>query len=329
MVLTSTSVNGHRALRLENEQLVVVVLPDKGADITEIRYKPGDVQFLMHTPMGLRPPGDRPPADFLENYEGGWQELFPNAGEEAVSRGVTVPFHGEVALLPWKVSVLQNDSEETSVLFIVRSRLLPLRLERRVRLCRGQAVLAIEETVHNESASHVSLMWGHHLVLGGSFLGEGCTLAACAGTILTPDELYEPRTARLAPGQREPWPFARGRTGERVDLRWIPSRAVHSHDDVVLTDLTVGRAMVANPRLGLSFQLNWDRQLFPYLVVWLPFGGADMPPLTGIYGLGIEPWASRYNLEEAIRHGEAIGLAGGASRETTLRVEIGRVQQGV
>ena len=42
--------------------------------------------MLFKTPWGLQPPGS-PPREgsdghaFLENYEGGWQELFPNCND--------------------------------------------------------------------------------------------------------------------------------------------------------------------------------------------------------------------------------------------------------
>ncbi len=98
-MLTDGEVNGHRALYLENDALKITVLPDKGADVYELVHKPSGVDFLMKTPQGLRPPGEEPPSDFLDNYEGGWQELFPNAGDPCEHGGVSLRFHGEVALL--------------------------------------------------------------------------------------------------------------------------------------------------------------------------------------------------------------------------------------
>ncbi len=84
-MITWTIVNGHLAVCLENEQLRVGVLPHKGGDIFEFVHKTAGgsehVQVLMQSPWGLKPPRHRPPLDFLENYEGGWQELFPNAND--------------------------------------------------------------------------------------------------------------------------------------------------------------------------------------------------------------------------------------------------------
>ncbi len=79
--------------------------------------------------------------------------------------------------------------------------------------------------------------------------------------------------------------------GRSFDLTRIPGPQIHSHDDVFLTDIDQGVLQVDNPRLGLRFWLDWNAALFGCVVNWQPYGGSDMPPLTGIYGVGIEPWA--------------------------------------
>jgi uncharacterized protein DUF4432 len=195
-----------------------------------------------------------------------------------------------------------------------------LLLKRRMRVRGDDPVLGIEEEVTNGCDSPAEFVWGHHVVLGGDFLEDGCRVDVPARTLITPEELYEPATASLAPGQTERWPLARSRdTGERVNLSRVPGPKARSHDDAFLTDLDEGRLSVTNPRKGLRFVLEWDAGLFRYVVLWAPYGGADLPPLTGIYGVGIEPWVSRHNLEEASRRGESVRLDPGQSLRTALR----------
>ena len=57
-------------------------------------------------------------------------------------------------------------------------------------------------------------------------------------------------------------------------------------------------------------------------MLWQPYGGAIAPPLTGSYALGIEPWTSMLNLEQAVAAGVAIELAGGASLTTSLQARL-------
>jgi hypothetical protein len=318
-MLSESEIRGHPALWLENDHLRISVLPRKGADIYQFIHKASGVDCLMKTPADLQPPGEQPPVDFLDNYEGGWQELFPNPGDAYEHRGTLIPFHGEVALLPWEYEILRNDEKEACVRLYVKCRVTPFSLERVMRLRRGLAFLELEERVTNLSDAPASFSWGHHIVLGGDFLEDGCLLDLPARTIQTPAEPYEPATARLAPGQSEPWPLARGRNpGEVIDLTHIPGPQIHSHDDVYLTGIDQGVLQVMNPRLGLRFWLDWNAALFGCVVNWQPYSGADTPPLTGIYGVGIEPWVTCLGLTQAIEQGKALTLERGSSLHARL-----------
>ena len=50
-----------------------------------------------------RPRGAIPIADWLSEYRGAWQELFPNAGAACTVLDVPLPFHGEVSTARWDV----------------------------------------------------------------------------------------------------------------------------------------------------------------------------------------------------------------------------------
>jgi len=322
-MLSTGLIRGHPALWLENELLRISVLPDKGADIYELIYKPSGVDFLYKTIPGLHPPGNRLPADIIENYEGGWQELFPNTGDACQYHGVTLPVHGEVALLPWEFTVVRDDDFETCVHFTVHTRLLPFRLERWMRLPGNQPLLVIEERVTNLSEEPLDFVWGHHLMLGGTFLENGCFYDASCRTLLVPDHPKEAARARLAPGQRQPWPRALSNySDELIDLRKIPGPEIRSHDEVYLTDLEKGEASVVNPRLRLAFTLTWDASLFGCIAMWQPFGGLDISPWAGSYGVGMEPWVACSNLTGAITNGKSIRLEPKMSLDTLLTAKI-------
>jgi hypothetical protein len=316
-------INAHPALWLENEYLSVSVLPEKGADIYDLIYKPCNVNFLLKTPGGLQPPKAEAAKDFLENYEGGWQELFPNPGEAATCYGMELPFHGEAALLPWQLIDVCEDDGITSILLRLEFHSLPFRLERRMSLFPGRPILEIQGAITNLASSPQEFLWGHHIVLGGEFLSAGCRMEMPDCTIYTPEVLYEPETASLAPGQSRPWPFAQTRLpDELVDLRNVPGPAAHTHDDIYLSGLREGWLDVYNSHLSLHFRLEWDPKVFGSIVNWRPFGGAEMPPLTGIYAMGVEPWVSRFDLSDAISRRAALSLNPGEILTTTFQVKI-------
>ncbi len=317
---------GWRSLTLRNGCIEVTVLPGKGCDIYEFRDRSTGVDVLFKSPWGLKPPGSPPREgwggmEFLANYEGGWQELLPSCNDPCSYRGTEIPFHGEVALTAWDVTVAAEGDDAVELIGRVRCSLTPFALERRMRIERGAPVLTLCERVENLSGEAHHLVWGHHCVVGAPFLEAGCRLHAPVSTIVTLPEAWE-ETARLAPGQREPWPHALLKDGGRTDLREVPGAECGSHDDIFLTGLEDGTVAVENPRLGRTFRLGFDHTLFRWLCTWQPYGGAHELPLAGSYALGIEPWISSGNLADAVASGEAIELAGGAVLETTLTAAI-------
>jgi hypothetical protein len=303
-------------------------LPEKGADIYTFIHKPTGIDFLWKNPIGLWPPGS-PPHDgsggmpFLENYEGCWQELFPSCNDPSTYQGKEIPFHGEVCSLPWRYTIEEQTDEQFAVRFTVETRQTTFRLERVMRLERDLSRLTLDETITNIGSANQHFVWGHHCVVGGPWLEAGCKLDMPARSITTIEQIYEEKTARLAPGQRESWPHARLRKGGTVDLSVIPGPEIHSHDDVYLTDLTDGWVSVINPRIGLSFSLRWDANVFKWIISWQPYGGAEALPFKGQpYALGIEPWISNKPLGAAVEAGDAIRLAPGEKFSTTLIAQV-------
>jgi uncharacterized protein DUF4432 len=323
------SAAGWETVVLESDLLRVSVLPAKGADIYELVDLRTGIDVLFKGPWGLQPAG-APPLEgsggdddaFMWNYEGGWQELLPSVNEPCTYRGNRIPFHGEVASLPWSTEILAEEGDEVAVRFWTRCRQTPFRLDRVMRLRRGEPELVLEGTVTNESGEPADFVWGQHCVVGPPFLEPGCRLEIPARTIVTTPELWEPETARIEPRQRARWPHAPLRGGGTVDLREIPGPEAGSHDDLYVTDLEAGRLSVANPRLALRFRLEWDAQLYRSITLWMPYGGALAKPLTGSYALGVEPWTCRHNLEQAVEAGEAIELAGGVQLQTTVHAVL-------
>ena len=76
-ITTDWTYKGMRTLIIENEYIRVVSLLDKGSDIMEILYKPLDIDFMWHSPLGYRNPSmfiesrARSDGSFLDYYGGG------------------------------------------------------------------------------------------------------------------------------------------------------------------------------------------------------------------------------------------------------------------
>jgi hypothetical protein len=111
--ISTGSVRGWRSLILANDALRVTALPEKGADIYELTDLGTGMDVLFKGEWGLQPPGS-PPLEgsgddqIMWNYEGGWQELLPSVNEACTYRGRPIPFHGEVATLPWEYELADD-----------------------------------------------------------------------------------------------------------------------------------------------------------------------------------------------------------------------------
>ena len=105
------AIGGRRddVLRLANPMIEVDVDPERGADILAIR-RPGGPNILAtydwRSPLRASRSSsyDDGETDWLSEYRGAWQELFPNAGAECEVMGVPLPFHGEVSTARWDVA---------------------------------------------------------------------------------------------------------------------------------------------------------------------------------------------------------------------------------
>src|SRR4029453_16242305 len=165
-VQTAQLTNGIEAVTLVNDQIKVTVLANKGADIYELIYLPSGVDMMWKSPTGLRAPthgwftGDSQAA-WLEMYEGGWQELFPNGGHACQYKGVELNFHGESSTLPWSYEVVKEGGDEAIVDFSVQLFRSPLRCRRRMILRAGENHLQLQEEMTNLAGETIDLMWGH------------------------------------------------------------------------------------------------------------------------------------------------------------------------
>ena len=257
------------------------------------------------------------------NYAGGWRELFPSVNEACTFRGERIPFHGEVASLPWEQEVLADERRTRRGFDSGRTRA-------RLRFA-SSGPSACAKAKRGRDRWH-----GERPVNGSGALRLGSPLRRSG-----PRSSSRAADSRSRPGRSSPPPscgsrrrrgssrVARGlapaplRGGGTVDLREIPGPEVGSHNDLYVTDLEEGWLTVFNPRLepglpgssGITSCSGW-------IVLWQPFGGAVAPPLAGSYALGVEPWTSNTSLERSVAAGLASKPAGGASLSTTLRARL-------
>jgi hypothetical protein len=310
---------GVRTVILENEILRAGILADKGTDVFELVYKPKDVDFLWHSPWGVRNPATHVPtthtaaSSFLDFYEGGWQDCFPTGGNPCEYQGMPFGAHGETPTLPWEYAIVEDSPERIRVRFRVRTVRTPFLLEKDVSLARGEGCLRFSERITNEGRVALPVMWGQHPALGAPFIEPGCRIDLPPARILCTG--LSPVT-RFAEGTSD-WPFAAGKTGGRIDLRHVPGIEADTTDTLKMTDLRAGWYAVRNERLGAGFGMSWPLETFPVLWFWQAYGGAYGAPWYGrTYLIALEPFSTaRLTVAEAIGDGTARVLQPGGTLE--------------
>jgi hypothetical protein len=322
--ITETIYRGLRTVTLENEMVRVSFLADKGTDIFEFLHKPTDTDFMWRSPLGVRNPAmfvptiPRPEGAFLDYYEGGWQECLPTGGNPAEYAGTKFGPHGEVCLVPWDYTILENEPERVQVRYEVRTYRTPCYLQKTVTLERNSGVLAFSEQLTNEGAVPLDLMWGHHPAFGPPFLDESCVIDLPGATVRT---IETEQTGRCKPGAEWSWPRVPGKDGPPIDLGRIAPPETRAHDLAILTDLQAGWYAITNTTRRVGFGMVWPVATFGALWYWQVFGGAMAQPWYGrTYNIALEPWTTPHlTIEEAIAQGTQRVLAPGEALELEFK----------
>ena len=215
--------NGVEMLSLENQKLRVALALGKGADIVELLYKPSDVDFLWHSFNELKNINHIPTVaaangNFLDAYSGGWQELFPTYGGDALYHGGQIGIHGEACLYPWDCEVLTDTPERVEVRLSLRTIRSPFLLEKWIRLDENESVLHIHQKVTILASREMDFMWGHHPAFGYPFLDDSVRLnLRGTPTVTVPSSTI----AHRCPFDHETagkWPCLPGKDGKSVDM---------------------------------------------------------------------------------------------------------------
>jgi len=338
-VRETTLERGVPALILENDLISATILPGKGADIASFVSKPDGVDVLWKSPWGLLPPGGvHSAADsataWMDAYEGGWQEIFPNGGNANTYRGVELNFHGEASLAAWDYEITQKGGDAAELRLSTRLRRSPFRIERAMRVEAGKPVLFIHERITNQGREELEAMWGHHPAFGAPFLSAACRIDTNARTVHADEVITSPLNP-LAPGSRFAWPHGE-RDGVPTDLARVAGPDDPPHETMAyLTDFEGehGWYGITNTDLGLGVGLVWPKAVFPFAWFWQEMHASSGAPWYGeVYVMAIEPFSSMpgHGLSAVIeKTGTQLVIPAGASIEVDFAAVLYHAKTGI
>ncbi len=295
------------ALWLENELLAVSILPDPGAKIYDLIWKPADRQILWQNP---RVPPQRFPVDSnFDNYWcGGWDEGFPTC-DACEYNGENYPNLGELRSVRWNVDTLECSGETAVAELSAFGPITPVRARKRVTVHKGS--VSVQYELLNLGPLAFDFIWGSHPAL-----------AVTDSTKLhIPAEIGLVRLSSSPvlglPGQRYAWPMLETAEGH-TDVSRVQAVDAGTFCGHYATNLRGGWYGVefASEELGLTFE--FPREQCPVLWMWLVYGG-----WRGHYHAIIEPWTScPVNLAEAVRQNTHRRLAPGKTFSVEVKISF-------
>ena len=301
---TGSALNGLRVTVVENRFLRLVILPEAGARIWQITYKPLDADLLWNNPTvapalyGLHTPYD-------DVWSGGWDELFPN-DEAGTLNGNLLPDHGELWTGSWHAEPIQK-GESAGLHLRFTTPISSFLAEKTILLRPERAAFEVRYRFTNQGAEAFPFLWKLHPAFAVS---TDHRIDFPPMTVRR--ELEFPGTLGEAPASF-PWPYA-SLNGNLLDLRQIPdvsSRALHFFYG---TELAAGWCGITNRANRLACALRFDKEILSCCWLFATHGGwrdlnvAVLEPATGY----------PYQMQAMIDGGHARRLAPGESLETSV-----------
>jgi len=265
-------------LDLENRWLKVRLLPDLGAKIYDLIWKPTRKNFLWHNPRIL-PQSYPVEADFDNYWCGGWDDAFPTC-DECVLREQRYPNLGELRSVRWSVDAVRRRGKDIEAQLSAFGPISPVKAVKTVTLEGLSPIVRIHYRITNLGPMRLDFIWGTHPALA---IDEHTVLHVLAkhGIIA---KCNQPGWGM--PGQRYDWPILEAEAGrsEMNKVRSVDSNLCFGHYAV---DLAEGVYAVEDSSSGEGFLLRFPLQQCPCLWMWLNYGG-----WRGHHHVILEPWTS-------------------------------------
>lgn len=248
--------------------------------------------------------------DWLSHYRGGWQVMFPNAGDECTVDGVPHPVHGEVSSAPAEVV----EATPTHVALRSPTR-LPVILERSISIAPDRPTALVEERIENVSDRPIQYAWGHHPAFRAT---PGMHIDLPVGAVHF-DGLADGPEPDRATGT---WPTVERRNGAVEVLDRVPGAPMERV--FMLPERPAGWAALRDVESQDGIGLGWDVGAFPHLWLWQELAGPGFPWFGRASIVALEPvsiWPGD-GLARAVERGQARTLEARGSATAWVTVSL-------
>lgn len=300
---------GLNAVVMENKWLKLVVLPELGAKIASLIYKPQNFEVFFQPTDGcfrLSAYG----AAFADFDTAGADEMYPTIDACKYPcgyyEGLQLPDHGELWSVPWRMKATGN-----RLCFKTRGRVLPYEFKRAMYLHDG--CVQMEYQIVNTGDKPLYGVWAFH------------GLVACdeSTQIILPEittvvNVHE--SAKLgSAGTLYNFPETVDKSGATFRLDGIKPRTANDTEKLYVNGkVKTGQAALTLNNNRLLYQLMFPENKVPYLGIWINQGG-----FKGEYNCALEPASGFYDSPEiAYKLGSIEPLAPGTVLQWYLNIKL-------
>lgn len=287
------------AIVLTSDELRVEVLPSLGGRIRSLVDVASDREWLWRNDV-LGTYAVEPGADYDSNWQGGWEELFPNDAATTLD-GRELPDHGELWSVPWDVM----DRSATHVTLRTSGFASGVTTSKRIALDGPELTVAYQ--LAHDGDDELPYLFKLHPAVA---VHGDCRLELPGGEI----EPVDPDFSRILPGAgRYPWPGPEG-----GDVAQCHDADSGLREFVYVHDVPEGWVGVRDERIGRRLSIEYPLDVFGWCWFFLTYGGWN-----DLHVAVLEPCTTHpKDLHAAIAAGTTPVLAPGERRSFEVRCTV-------
>lgn len=298
-------------ITLENEKLKVSIGTGRGAKVVSFIdkqtgkdwvWKPDNLETKAYgKTLGL---GE----GFDDNWEGGWEEVFPNdAGTEV--EGYKLVDHGEVWRRSWQQEETNNSQ---SVGFSINCETYPMFMKKKYTLSENSSELRIDYEIESRAPKSLPYIFKLHPALSIEPGDE----------VKMPEAMMEPVALGfsriLTQDKKTSFPKGLNDQGEAVFIHKILENDGDKREFVKISAFSEGRAGLLNGRTKKELRFQFSKEVLPHVWLFQSYGG-----FMNHYVSMIEPTnAGHYDLALASEKGQCGIINSGEKKKFSINIKL-------
>jgi galactose mutarotase-like enzyme len=262
-------------LVLENEKVRAVVVPELGARILSLIYKPTETDFAWHSTDA---PLKKPTAE-LENVSG-FFDCLPTT-DPCTFKGRTLPLGGEVSSIPWRILKPERTRNTARIRAEANCKIYPLLIHKEISLIKNKPVLTLEYEVRNLSNETLEYHYSSHNTLQVTPFHR----------IVLPHEVSKVKLGYAGQfgkmGDEITWPECIDNKGEKVDVGKIRGPCEKTMENLYTARLKERWSALINEARQEAIGFRFEGDALPYILIctnntgWRDYYFAAIEPVTG------------------------------------------------